>query len=47
MKKLSEQEIEAALRAWWTCALETGKTSGGDGFYAGVKWAIRKENKCT
>ena len=45
MKKLSEQEIEAALRAWWTCALETGKTSGGDGFRAGVKWVMQSYAK--
>ena len=36
------KRIETALRAWWTCALETGKTSPQDGFRAGVAWAVRK-----
>jgi len=38
----TNERIETAYRAWWTCALENGKTSPKDGFWAGVMWAVQK-----
>ena len=45
MKKPTEEQIKIALRAWWTCALETGKTSPEDAFRAGVKWVLNRNKQ--
>ena len=42
MKMTNDERIETACRAWWTCAIDNGKTSPQDGFRAGVMWAAKK-----